>query len=311
MSVRIRSILIACLVSAAAVSTAAQVTNTYVAASGNDANPCTMSQPCATVTRGVNAVDPNGKVLIIENGDYAQFSIFKPVTVAAADGVHATINGTAGFAIFNNNLQPGDVIAIRNLHLVALNPNVSGISNFLGQTMFVDNCTFSGFSSAINSLNAGRTYVTNSTFRKNVNGVSAGGPQPPEEGLARVTIDSCIFEANDNGIAAFSKVLMNVRNSTIAGNTVNGIWIRPTIANTLTEVIVDGCQINHNTVGILAAGMNGAIAAVNLSRSTLTRNRQAGISLQGIGYAYTFGNNTFFGNNPDVSGGNLQLMQPK
>jgi Right handed beta helix region len=292
-------------------SASAQVTNTYVAVSGSDANPCTISQPCATVTRGVSAVDAGGKVLIIENGDYQQFSIFKSVTVAAANGIHASINATVGFAIFNNGLQPTDSITISNLNLVALNPDSSGISNFLGGSMFIENCSFYGFKDGVISLRAGRTYVTNSTFRKNISGITTSGPPPGEEGLGRVTVDSCKFEANEMGINAFNRVLMNVRNSTIAGSTTTGLWVRSSTANFMGEVIVDNCQINHNTIGILANGTSGGVAAVSLSRSTITRNRQAGISLQGMGYAYSFGNNSIFGNNPDITGGNLQIQQLK
>ncbi len=138
----------------------------------------------------------------------------------------------------------------------------------------------------------------------------ATGPQSTESGLGRVTIDSSVFEANEIGIHAANKILMNIRNSTFTGNTLQALWIRSYMPNILAEVIIDNSQINHNATGVLVTGFGG-IASVQLTRSTLTRNGQAGILLQGTGYAYSAGNNTFFGNNPDVSGGNLQSQALK
>lgn len=283
----------------------AQVTHVYVAYTGDDANPCTVALPCATIFKGVTEVDPGGEVVIIGNGNYDRFAVTKPVTIAAAEGIKASVIAEISYAAFMIGIPAGSTVNFRNLNFVGINNlAANGLNNSFGATVNIDNCTFTGFSSAVTaSTNAGRIHIHDSTFRNNLFGVGAIGPVG--EGITRVTIDNCIFESNEVGASFSGKVLANVRDSRFTSNNSRGIGISSSVAGQLTEVVVDNCQINHNTAGVLVGATNGGIASLWLARSTITRNKLSGVSMGQMATVFTLGNNTFFGNNPDVSGGSL------
>lgn len=290
---------------------AAQVTHVYVAYTGNDANPCTVDLPCATIFKGVTEVDPGGEVVIIGNGNYDRFSITKPVTVVAAPGVKASVVAEISYAAFIIGVPSGSVVNLRNLNFIGTgNFAANGVNNGFGGTLNIDNCTFTGFNSAVGtSTNQGRVHIHDSTFRNNVFGVGAIGPTG--EGITRVTIDDSIFESNEVGASFSGKVLANIRNTVFTSNNSRGMSVSSNNAGQLTEAVLDNCLINHNTAGIFVNTANGGIAAIWLSHSTVSRNKLAGISLGAMSFANSLGNNTFFGNNPDVSGGSLTFSAPK
>ncbi|HJZ79494.1 MAG TPA: DUF1565 domain-containing protein [Pyrinomonadaceae bacterium] len=53
----------------------AQNARAYVAKSGDDANQCSDTSPCKTVTKALSVVDAGGQVVIVESGDYDKFTI--------------------------------------------------------------------------------------------------------------------------------------------------------------------------------------------------------------------------------------------
>jgi hypothetical protein len=250
--------------------------------------------------------------VIDAGGDYDKFAVNKSVTISAETGVNAAIVSTAGSAIYLVGLQPTDTVSFRNLRLIGVGnqPNLDGIINSFAGTMYVDDCFFSGFSNALTMSNvSGQLYVHNTTIRNCLFGIGILGSQ--SEGVIKVTVDNCNLELNDTGIILLGKVSAEIRNSILAGNTSRGLQIRSTTANWRAEALVENCQFNHNTVGILVGATNGGFAIVRLSRSAVINNTLSGVSIGTNGIAYSLGNNVFASNFPDVSGGALTSLAAK
>lgn len=293
----------------------AQATRVYVAAnSGSDANQCVSAAPCKTVAKALTIVDAGGEIILAETGDYDSFFVAKPVTVAAADGVNASIvSSSGGAAIYvGSALQPTDTVSIRRLHIVgAGTPQSSdGIYNSRAGTLNIDDCVFTGLNNALTMSNvAGQLFVHDTTIRGSLFGIGVIGPQG--EGVLKATIDNCNLESDDTGVFLTGKVSANVRNSIMANNASRGLQIRSNALRVLTEATVENCQFNHNTAGILVGATNNGVAVLRLSRSVVTDNLLSGVSIGAGGTAYSLGNNLFAGNAPDVNGGALTPLQAK
>jgi len=278
----------------------------YVAASGSDANfICALpTLPCRTISKALLFADDGGEVIITESGDYDTFSVVKSVTVAAAPGVNAGIVSSRSFAVVIG--QEATVRAVKILNLNFLNINTAeptqGINDITAANLYVENCTFTGFSSGIRAtiggMNAGKLSVRNSTFRKNDKGVDV-----IDSGLIQSTfnvlVDSCKFEHNKIGVYLGGQLNASILNSVMSDNDDYGIQLL-TPKGSRTEAVVDNCLLTNNNAGIGAYGANGAIAY--LTRSTVTQNIAEGVHVGSGGTVYSFQNNTISGNFPDVSG---------
>jgi len=281
-----------------------QSNRTYVAESGSDSNLCTTAAPCRTVFKALSVVNPGGEVVITENGDYENFFVGKSVTVGAAPGVNAKITVAGGNGIWVGGAQSTDTVTIRNLHLTGPGAGTGsvtaiGIYNSSAGTIFIDNCILTDFSNAISSSAAGQAFITNTTVRNSLFGI--GIQAPIAEGTVRATIDNCLIEMNDTGISFTSKVTGTIRNTIAANNSSRAVLLRSTIANMRTEAMIENCQFNSNTVGLLVTGTLG-VSVARLSRTTINNSRLSGISMAAPNIVYTLQNNVFTGNFPDVSG---------
>lgn len=292
-----------------AASAMAQNTRVFVADSGDDANLCTKTAQCRTITKALSVVDDGGEVIITESGSYDTFSISKSVTVAAEPGVNAGIVSSGQFAIVIGQQGTVDTVTIRNLNIRnSLNPSgTQGIYNIGGTLLFVDGCTFTGFGSGIltSGNKAGKTFVSDSSFRKN----GAGFVTNPltGEGSLIILIDSCKFEHNDYGVYLGAKTYATISNSVVSDSIFYGILIS-SLKTFRSEILIDNCLLTGNNTGLGLLG-NG-IPIARLSRSTISQNTAYGMLL-GIGSAlYSFQNNVISGNLTDV-GGNLTPVSLK
>src|SRR5258708_995940 len=82
----------------------ASLTRTFVSAAGSDANPCTITQPCATFAHAYSLTAANGIVAALDPGKYGPLTITGPVTIngygwaaitapAARNGITITAGG--------------------------------------------------------------------------------------------------------------------------------------------------------------------------------------------------------------------------
>src|SRR6478672_13256897 len=76
----------------------------YLSINGNDANPCTVQQPCRLLPAALAAVNDGGEVWILDSANYntSTVNIIKSVTIVATPGAVGSVVATGGNAITIN-----------------------------------------------------------------------------------------------------------------------------------------------------------------------------------------------------------------
>src|SRR5512143_505280 len=59
---------------------------TFVAANGNDANPCSLALPCSTFAAAMKQTAAGGEVIAIDSGSYGPVAITESVSIIAPSG---------------------------------------------------------------------------------------------------------------------------------------------------------------------------------------------------------------------------------
>ena len=85
---------------------------TFVASTGNDANPCSLPQPCRGFARAVSQTSPSGEVIVLDSAGYGPVSIAKSVSIIAPPGVYAGVTVPAG-GIGIDVFTPGVTVVIQ------------------------------------------------------------------------------------------------------------------------------------------------------------------------------------------------------
>src|SRR6476659_4072782 len=76
----------------------AQVFRAYVASDGNDANPCTLQQPCRLLPAALTVVADGGEIWMLDSANYntGQVNVTKSVTILAIPGAVGSVVATSG-----------------------------------------------------------------------------------------------------------------------------------------------------------------------------------------------------------------------
>src|ERR1700728_3001089 len=57
------------------------LTRSFVSSAGNDSNPCTITEPCATFAQAYTVIGANGIIAALDPGKYGAIAITGPVTI--------------------------------------------------------------------------------------------------------------------------------------------------------------------------------------------------------------------------------------
>src|SRR5215831_7904358 len=91
------SLLASSLLLIVASSASAQVQRTFVSGLGSDGNPCSRTAPCRTFPQAVSQTNSGGEVYVLDSAGFGAFTITKPVSIVAPQGV------TAGISVFSGD----------------------------------------------------------------------------------------------------------------------------------------------------------------------------------------------------------------
>ena len=298
-------ILVLCLCTLALSSIAqAQKTLTYVGANGNDANPCTISQPCRTFAVAHNKTAAGGEIIALDSVGYGPVTITKAITILAPLSVHAEVANTnqSGSAI-SIKAGPSDAVVLRNLNILGHRGGQIGIDFTSGGTLSIEKCLIDGkFSEAgifaVNRNPAGsltRILISDTIVRNS--GRFGATFASPGNGRLEVTVDRSLFENNElYGLGGNVNTIITVRDSIASGNHASGLYV----AFPGTIMNVENCVVTNNTAGGIHAFES---ALVRVSHSTITDNYGPGLlNNENDATIETRGNNTVRGNSPNVSG---------
>src|SRR5262249_57481750 len=63
------------------------ITRTYVSGTGNDSNPCTASQPCASFQAALALTVAGGEIFVLNSANYGPVTVNKALTITSEGAV--------------------------------------------------------------------------------------------------------------------------------------------------------------------------------------------------------------------------------
>jgi hypothetical protein len=239
----------------------------YVASTGNDANPCTVAQPCRLLPAALSAVDVGGEVWMLDSANFnvGRVDIGKSVSILAVPGAVGSIVGNGDNAISVN--AGANEVALRNLKIVRLAGASStyGISVNGGTGLVVDHCEIAGFQGAGVIVNVVTSVAIVDSVVRNNGGYGA------MFSLGSGTIARSTFVKNTLAGAYASGIAtrVSVTDSVASHNGPAGFLVANNAALTVAHSIA-----SSNTGAGFKAETNGVLS---VSSVTATNNGYAGI----------------------------------
>jgi len=168
---------------------------TFVASSGNDANPCSLILPCRGFAAAVAQTNAGGEVIVLDSAGYGPVAIAKSISITAPAGIYAGISATSGDAI---TITGGSVVELRGLTLVGAGASI-GIDALNAAQLRVERVAVSNFGRGLFFGGAGTLVVRDSSFDSNY---EVGIHVEPLSGVALVTVERSSMANNGaNGMA--------------------------------------------------------------------------------------------------------------
>jgi hypothetical protein len=280
----------------------AQLFRAYLAPTGNDANPCTLQQPCRLLPAALGAVADGGEIWMLDSANYnsATVNIAKSVTIMGVPGIVGSVVATGGSAIYI--ATAGVSVALRNLVIVPLpgGGGTHGIEMINGAALTVENCLIANLANdgIIVGPGAIKVRVTDTTIRDNAaTGLTfLAGVRGT---VTRTTISGSFAGLIANGNAAGVTTTADIIDSTVASNGY-GVSAGAFNATATVKVSVRGSLISRNTSsGLFAESPGGGSISFTASDNTVSNNAN-GISASGASVkvwasANTVSDNTFNG----------------
>lgn len=242
----------------------------YVAYNGSDANACTRTGLCKTITHALTVVNAGGQVSIVGSGTYDDFTVTKAVTIAAEPGVVATLDVPANANGVTISAGATDRVVIRGLNVNGHGSGQGITVNSAGEVS-IENCLSRNFFHALNFTPSAAATLTVRSGLFDASDTSifvccaAGGT------AANVVIDRATIKNGNYAGVNVDATLVTVSNSTLSGPNVSGskgVFAIHGTAVLENDVISDyyagvevtsvaflsGNTISGNTYGVLPAG---------------------------------------------------------
>ena len=234
----------------------AQLFRAYLASDGNDANPCTLPQPCRLLPAALAAVASGGEIWMLDSANYntGQVNITKSVTIQAIPGEIGSVVLTSASAI---SINTADIhVTLRNLAIAPLTPG-SGIDGIqigagaAGATINVESCQIARIPAniGIRVLGNVRLHLVDSVLRDNWYGILVGS------GTTTISRSQVIGSANVGVYTVTTDPLAN-----------------PTVH-------VDNSTISRNYYGFVTYATGGGVSRAFITRSVVSANLLDGIRL--------------------------------
>ena len=258
--------------------------HTWASHNGNDANPCTLALPCATLTQALSQTVDGGVATCLDSGQFGQYTVTISVIIDCT-GTVATPDSASGMicapGITVN--APGSVVTLRGL--IAANwarcLTASGILIQAASAVYIEDCVIENWlqKGILDQRTTGLTklVIKNTIVRNNGSAGIVAGAAP--KGL--VVLENVQSVGNVFGIAIATGNNVVISHSVMSENSTAGIEADPG-----ADVTVENTKISHNaSYGILAQG------TVTLANSDISFN-----STSIAGSTFSFGNNRLVGN---------------
>lgn len=288
--------------------------SSYVASNGQDSNPCTRSQPCQTLQHAHDQTAANGRIVVVDPGDYGALTISKSITIVSEPLADTVSPGGAGLSSPNVTISAGpqDIVTLIGLTVDGVGVIGSGLQAIhfaTGGKLYIHNCIIKNWGMGAGKggllfAPSGASYlvVTNTIFSQNTGGSSGSGIliQPTGSGSARVSIERTVAEGNGFGIVADGTgssggINMTIVDSVATGNINDGILAVTPTGGAPVGITVTNTRSTNNGFGLRSLGPNVTIRA---DRTTAVGN-STGLTFGSGGALLTYGNNAVNANGSD------------
>lgn len=307
---------------------------TFVASTGLDTNPCSLTQPCRTFGAAIAMASDGGEVVVLDSSGYGTFKVTKSVTIAAPAGVYAGISVPANQHGADVD-APGAVVVLRGLSfngtvVGGVNTN-EGIHFAHGAELRVERCEISGMYIGLHAdFDSGATlYARDTSASFNYVGIWL-------EGAGHASLERVRSQGNAEGVFLKNVADVAIRDADIDNNpsgtvdalsdlvsmavTITGSRLaygcNPAVSATssgapvgalVTETDIEGGSYGCGFGGVLSSGSGGGLARAYLVRDRLSGNNGA-VATSGAGaVAYLDGSvlvsNPYAGFSIDAAGG--------
>ena len=275
----------------------AQLFRAYVASDGNDANPCTLPQPCRLLPAAIAAVASGGQIWMLDSANYnsTTVNVSKSVTILAVPGAVGSVVVTGGPAISIGT--PGVMVALRNIVITQLPAaGNDGIAMTAGQRLTLEECVISGLSGHGVSVDTdAQVSITDTTIRNNLNaGIHLG------VGARAVITRTTVSDNGTYGVRALASIEGFTTSADIAYSTLSrngkGVYAASSELTGGVRVSVHGSQVVDNDQGIVSQSFAGGPVDVAASGNIVSTNVQYGLFATGAGARMWASGNTVFRN---------------
>jgi hypothetical protein len=274
----------------------------FIRTNGNDANACTLTQPCRTFLRGVQATPVRGELRLLDSGPFGNgVTIAKSITVTGNDNTLIL----TGPIVINH---PAAKVAFRDLLLTGLGTTPTGIVVTAAATVHIVGCEIERFAFdgvQVNSADATEIFVSDTISRNNgEDGMDIRGE------AVRAAVDKSLFENNgSDGLRLDEGAQGIVARSTFSGNGDDGFILFggvASIANSIASRNQIGFTISGGEAQIVSSVARDNVASgifnagtLSLSKTTVSNNN---VGIDNSFVLHTRQNNRVFGNDDDFDG---------
>lgn len=273
----------ACLLLLCALPAHAGLFRAYLSINGNDANDCSLANPCRLLPAALAAANDGGEVWMLDSGNFntGLVLVSKSITILAVPGAQGSVmaTGAVGIQVAGTGIR----VALRNLSFRDLtgtgNPGVYFTS---GAALLIEGCRFSAMAGeAIVAFAAGsQLTIRDSVVRNN------GGSGIDISGSVTAAIDRVeVADNGGNGIMIADGAKVSISNSVVAGSANIGVFAQALSAGGVTQVNVERSALTRNSSpGFYAnASGTGSVVQAVVSRSVLSQNGNDGAVANGAG----------------------------
>ena len=292
----------------------------FVSASGNDANACTLTAPCRSFAAAIAQTLAAGEVIVLDSAGYGSVAISSSISITAPPGIYAGVSVLSGDGISING-PIFDPIAVRltGLTIVGLG-GANGIFIIGNAAVEIQRCHVSGMNGdgLAQLANYSTLTIRGSEFSRN-NGIgiqSSGGILIVADTVVKgngasglrsnsgyVSIRGSTFNLNLRGIELGGSVEATITTSEIYVNLLEGVNIAA-----IGQLTMSGSLVGTNGTHGIAADE----ARASISDSVIARNLHSGIRVTGPNSRVTLESTKIVDNfewGINILGGVVQTLQ--
>ena len=261
---------------------------TFVASTGVDTNPCTLTLPCRSFATAISQTASSGEVIVLDSAGYGPAAITKSVSIIAPGGIYGGVTATGGDAITINGADVS--VTLRGLTLKGFGGG-AGIRFNAGAGLNIDRCDISGFTDQgiiIAAPGGGVVHLSDSFVHANYIGIYVAGADVSN--TVYTTISRTRIEDNNiQGIATFGAAQIAIEDSVVTGSIRNilGAGLGAGLSASKVRISIARSLISRGVCGLCVEtpGDGGSVRVVIMD-STISGNLANGIDV-GYGFAAT------------------------